>query len=80
MTIETFRPFYEHSFPAMMGHDRELIQHQHGNWEQDYRAQIPTLHRPAEGRHVAVAESDDRSILLGYIAWKPGQQTDSSGP
>lgn len=78
LTIATFRPFYEQSFPAMMGHDRDLIQHQHGNWEQDYHALIPTLHRPAEGRHVAISESDDRSTLLGYIAWKPGQQTDSS--
>jgi ribosomal protein S18 acetylase RimI-like enzyme len=70
LTIETFRPFYEHSFPAMVSHDADLVIHQHGQWEQDYRDEIPTLHDPASGRYVLVAETLDAGIA-GYVAWKP---------
>jgi ribosomal protein S18 acetylase RimI-like enzyme len=69
LTIETFRPFYEQSFPAMVGHDAELIAHQHGAWEQDYRDEIPTLHEPERGKQVVVAEVDGR--IAGFVAWKP---------
>jgi ribosomal protein S18 acetylase RimI-like enzyme len=70
LTIETFRPFYEHSFPQMVEHDRALIEHQHGQWEQDYREQVPALHDPDSGRHVVVAV-DGSERIVGYIAWKP---------
>ena len=69
LTIATFRPFYEQSFPQMMNHDQEVIEHQHGEWEQDYRQQVPTLHNPSEGKHVAVATVDEEPI--GYVAWCP---------
>lgn len=68
LTIETFRPFYEESFPAMMEGDTAVIAHQHGNWQYDYHREVPTLHNPMEGRHVVVAV-DDR--IRGYVAWAP---------
>src|SRR5699024_9168938 len=66
----TFRPFYEESFPAMVDHEPGLIAHQHGQWQDDYRQQIPTLHDPARGKQVAVAV-DDASAVIGYVAWLP---------
>ena len=75
LTIETFRPFYESSFPAMVKHDAALIAHQHGQWEQDYRDQVPRLHDPAHGRHVLVAEAED-GVIAGYIAWQPDGRPD----
>lgn len=68
LTISTFRPFYENSFPKMMNHDEHIIAHQHGRWEEDYRQQVPSLHDPAEGKHLAVAV-DDEDQIAGYVAW-----------
>lgn len=70
LTIATFRPFYEQSFPAMVGYDADLFAHQHGQWEQDYRDEVPTLHDPTAGRHVAVAEAPTGEVV-GCIAWRP---------
>jgi ribosomal protein S18 acetylase RimI-like enzyme len=65
LTIETFRPFYEDSFRPLVG---ELVfANQHGNWRDDYRAQVAELHHPARHRYVAVAEIDD--AVAGYVAW-----------
>ncbi|WP_446665826.1 GNAT family N-acetyltransferase [Flexivirga sp. B27] len=69
LTIATFRPFYEESFPALMDHEQDLIHHQHGHWADDYRAQVPQLHDPVNQKHVAVAE--DEGTLVGYVAWLP---------
>lgn len=70
LTVETFRPFYEESFPAMVNHDQRVIDHQHGDWQGDYRRDVPKLHDPTTGRHVAIAvDTDDR--IVGYIAWQP---------
>lgn len=68
LVIETFRPFYE-QWPAMVGHDSILFEHQHGRWEQDYRDEVPTLHDPAAGKHLAVATDGD--LILGCISWLP---------
>ncbi|MGN6686739.1 MAG: GNAT family N-acetyltransferase [Actinomycetales bacterium] len=73
LTIETFRPFYEQSFPAMVQHERELIEHQHGQWEQDYRDLVPGLHRPQDGKQVAVAV-DGEGGVVGYVAWAPDER------
>lgn len=70
LTIETFRPFYERSFPAMVDHDADLIAHQHGRWEQDYRDDVPTLDDPERGRHVRVADPGT-GAPAGYVAWRP---------
>jgi ribosomal protein S18 acetylase RimI-like enzyme len=65
LTIETFGPFFEDSFRPLVG---DLIYtRQHGDWQNDYRKQLPTLHNPAEQKYVAVAEQDGE--LLGYVAW-----------
>jgi ribosomal protein S18 acetylase RimI-like enzyme len=70
LTIETFRPFYEGYVHSLLGD--EVFQHQHGQWEQDYRDEVPTLHDPAAGRHVAVAQIGES--IAGYVAWKPGEK------
>lgn len=68
LTIEAFRPFYEGYVHDLMGD--ELFEHQHGDWEQDYREEVPRLHAPTAGRHVAVCEMD--GSIVGYVAWKVG--------
>lgn len=66
LTIETFGPFYEDHFRPSVG--EVIFAHQHGNWAQDYRDMVPTLHDPAAGRYVAVAEAEDGSIA-GYVGY-----------
>jgi ribosomal protein S18 acetylase RimI-like enzyme len=66
LTIATFGPFYENHFRPWAG--EAIFHHQHGRWADDYRAQVPALHDPAAGRHVAVAETSDGTIT-GYVAW-----------
>lgn len=70
LTIETFRPFYEGYVRPLLG--EQLFEHQHGQWQQDYRDEVPTLHEPAAGRRVAVAQTGDE--LAGYVAWKTGEK------
>ncbi|TWP34555.1 GNAT family N-acetyltransferase [Leekyejoonella antrihumi] len=78
LTISTFRPFYEQSFPQLMNHDEHVITHQHGQWEEDHRWQVPSLHSPAEGKHVAVAV-DDEDQITGYVAWCPDTSRPTHG-
>jgi len=66
LTIATFGPFYENYFRPLVG--EVIFHHQHGRWADDYRVQVPALHDPAAGRHVAVAETSDGAIA-GYVAW-----------
>ena len=33
---------------------------------------LPSLHDPAAGRHVAVAQTD--ADIVGYVAWQPGDR------
>jgi ribosomal protein S18 acetylase RimI-like enzyme len=70
LTIETFRPFFEDYVHPLLGH--VVFRHQHGRWEQDYRDEVPAMHDPTAGRHVAVAQID--SAIAGYVAWKPGER------
>jgi ribosomal protein S18 acetylase RimI-like enzyme len=65
ITISTFRPFHEGYARPLFGD--ELFRHQHGNWEQGYRDELPTLHDPAAGKFIAVAEFDDH--VAGLVAW-----------
>jgi ribosomal protein S18 acetylase RimI-like enzyme len=69
LTISTFRPFYEVDTLHMMGAD--LLQHHHGQWEADYRREVPTYHDPSANEHVAVAEIDNQ--IAGYVAWGPDE-------
>lgn len=73
LTIETFRPFYEGYVHPLLGD--EVFRHQHGQWEQDYRNEVPTLHDAAAGRHVAVAGIGE--VIVGYISWRPGERPHS---
>lgn len=66
LTIETFGPFYEDHFRPLVG--EAVFAHQHGNWAQDYRDLVPTLHDPAAHKWVTVAEADDGAIA-GYAGY-----------
>jgi ribosomal protein S18 acetylase RimI-like enzyme len=66
LTIATFGPFYENHFRPLVG--EAIFHHQHGQWADDYRAQVPALHDPAAHKYVAVAETSDGAIA-GYVAW-----------
>jgi ribosomal protein S18 acetylase RimI-like enzyme len=69
LTIATFGPFYEGHVRALYGD--ELFRLHHGQWEQDYRDEVASLHEPEAGRRVAVAEDD--GAIVGYVAWKVGE-------
>lgn len=66
IVIETFRPFFEDYVRPLLGD--EIFEHQHGQWEQDYRSEVPTLHDPSAGRCMAVAEVDGK--VVGLVSWK----------
>ena len=72
LTVETFRPFFEGCVRPLYGDD--LFRLHHGQWEQDYRDELPTLHDPAAGRWVAVAETD--AALAGLVAWHIREKPD----
>ena len=65
LTIETFGPFYEDSFRPLVG--EAVFAHQHGDWREDYRTDVPTLHDPPNHKYVAVAELG--GSIVGYVAW-----------
>lgn len=66
LTIETFGPFYEKSFRSIVGDT--VMEAMHGEWRDDYRRQVPGLHDPEAGKHVAVAEVD--GVIVGFTAWQ----------
>lgn len=70
LTIETFRPLFTDSLvqlrPAVTAHD-------HGNWEDDYRHEVPALLDPAADRFVTLAEDDLGP--LGYVGWNVTNHT-----
>jgi ribosomal protein S18 acetylase RimI-like enzyme len=68
LTIETFRPFYDVYVRDLLGPD--IFEHQHGQWEQDYRDEVPTMHNPAAHQFVAVYDLDEG--IAGYVSWKVG--------
>lgn len=78
LTIETFRPYFEGFLDGLLGGD--LARLHHGRWQQDYRDDLPTLHDPAAGRHIAVADAGPDSgsgagaaaggAIAGYVSWK----------
>lgn len=70
ITIQTFRPFYEGYVHPLLGD--EVFRHQHGQWEQDYRDEVSTLHDPAAGRHVAVAQVGE--AIAGYVSWRTDEK------
>jgi ribosomal protein S18 acetylase RimI-like enzyme len=65
LTIESFRPLFERDLPELI--DPEVFVHEHGDWENDYRREVPTFHDPDSDRFVTVAEEQRR--ILGYVGW-----------
>ena len=65
LTIEAFRPLFEESLPALLS--PEVFLHDHGDWSDDYRLEIPTLHDPHHDRFVTLAEEEGR--ILGFVGW-----------
>lgn len=72
MTIETFRPFYEDYVHPLYGDI--VFEHQHPDWEQDYRDEMPALHEPTAGRHIAVAQVGH--VVAGYVSWRTDHKPD----
>nr|WP_277927281.1 GNAT family N-acetyltransferase [Curtobacterium sp. DN_7.5] len=64
LTIEVFRPLFTESLPTARP---AVTAHDHGRWEDDYRAEVPALLAPAEDRFITLAEGD--GLLLGYVGW-----------
>jgi ribosomal protein S18 acetylase RimI-like enzyme len=65
LTIETFRPLFERHLPEAIS--PEVLAHDHGDWENDYRHEVPTLHDPERDRFVILAEEE--GWILGYVGW-----------
>lgn len=72
LTVETFRPFFEGHIQPFYGED--LFDHHHGQWQQEYRDELPTLHDPEARRWMAVAERD--GAVAGLIAWNIAERSD----
>lgn len=72
LTIETFRPFFEGYTRSLYG--ERLFSVHHGQWEQDYRDELPGLHDPAGGRWIAVAEVGGH--VAGFVAWDSAGRRD----
>jgi ribosomal protein S18 acetylase RimI-like enzyme len=64
LTIATFRPLFT---GTLMDLRPEVTEHDHGRWEDDYRAEVPALFAPHEDRFITLAEHDGE--VLGYVGW-----------
>ncbi|MCL2795838.1 MAG: GNAT family N-acetyltransferase [Microbacteriaceae bacterium] len=71
LTISVFRPLFEEDLPAIWG--PEIVTHDHPHWEDDYRRQIPSLHDPATGKFITLAEQD--GVVLGYVGWDVSRES-----
>ncbi len=65
LTIETFRPLFEQHLPHELA--PQVFAHDHGDWEGDYRKEVPTLHDPSNDRFITLAEEEGQ--FLGYVGW-----------
>lgn len=70
LTIATFRPLFVGPLLAVRP---EVTEHDHGRWEDDYRAEVPSLFAPEQDRFIRLAEEDGK--LLGYVGWNITNQT-----
>ena len=70
LTIESFRPLFEHGLPEQL--NPRVFKHDHGDWQGDYRREVPTLNDPDSDRFVTVAEEDGQ--ILGYVGWNITQE------
>lgn len=67
LLVDTFRRFVESYARSLLG--GQVFQHLHGEWEQDYRDEVPRLHAPASARHTVVSHLDDGTIT-GLVPWR----------
>ena len=69
MTIETFRPVFEHVYPALLGD--VIFANQWGNWRADYRHRESLACTTAQARQVRRGRwrSVDGAIV-GYAGWR----------
>jgi ribosomal protein S18 acetylase RimI-like enzyme len=65
LTIEAFRPLFEQHLPDQL--PPQVFVHDHGDWEGDYRREVPTFHDPSNERFITLAEEEGR--FLGYVGW-----------
>lgn len=65
LTIETFRALFEDDLPDLISPD--VFAHDHADWKNDYRREVPTLHDPDRNKFVIIAE--DEGHILGYLGW-----------
>jgi ribosomal protein S18 acetylase RimI-like enzyme len=70
LTIATFRPLFTGSLIDLRP---EVTEHDHGRWEDDYRAEVPSLFAPEEDRFITLAEEDGQ--VLGYVGWNVTNKT-----
>jgi hypothetical protein len=66
LTIEAFRPLFEADLPEVL--DPRVFAHDHGNWKEKYREEVPALHDPGSNRFIVLAEDSERP--LGYVGWQ----------
>ncbi|MBA2726032.1 MAG: GNAT family N-acetyltransferase [Actinobacteria bacterium] len=69
LTIESFRPLFERDLPDLIG--QEVFSHDHGDWKNDYRQEVATIHNPKDGSFVTLAEDENR--IVGYVCWQVRQ-------
>ena len=72
LTVETFRPLFEGH--VQLAYGDELFGLHHGQWQQEYRDELPTLHDPSARRWMVVAEMD--GAVAGLIAWNIAERPD----
>jgi ribosomal protein S18 acetylase RimI-like enzyme len=60
--------------PAGWTPGAQLFELHHGQWQQDYRDELSTLHDPATGRWIAVAKVD--GAIAALVAWNIAERRD----
>jgi len=71
LTIEVFRPLFEHDLPATW--EQEVVAHDHPAWEDNCRKEVSSLHDPAAGKFITLAE--EAGTVLGYVGWDVSRGT-----
>jgi ribosomal protein S18 acetylase RimI-like enzyme len=64
LTIATFRPLLTGTLVDLRP---EVTEHDHGRWEDDYRAEVPAMFAPDQDRFITLAEHEGQ--VLGYVGW-----------
>jgi ribosomal protein S18 acetylase RimI-like enzyme len=74
LTIAAFAPLFESDLPRLL--DPLVYAHDHSDWKDRYRRQVPALLDPGADRFITLAEeAEDSGRPLGYVGW----QVDADG-